>query len=288
MKTYLLIAAVLLAAAQTSSADVRDTVNWARGSGCRVAGTRAPLHDSAQLALAAGRLASGQSLHASLIAVGYLAAQSSAVHVSGAAGDAELSRILAANYCATLTDPLLEDFGVQRRGRDVWLVFAAPVALPRTEDAAQVSRQILSLVNEARAGGHRCGSKLYGAAAPLLLNAALTRAAFAHSQAMARYATFDHRGRDGSTPAVRVVRAGYGDYSLVGENIAAGAMTPAQVTQGWLASPAHCENIMDPRFAEVGIAFAVNLSSGELVYWTQDFAAPRRGARAKPRSGFSP
>jgi len=52
------------------------------------------------------------------------------------------------------------------------------------------------------------------------------------------------------------------------------AMTAAEVTQGWLRSPAHCENIMDPRFAEIGIAFAVNMATAEAVYWTQDFAAP--------------
>jgi uncharacterized protein YkwD len=93
---------------------------------------------------------------------------------------------------------------------------------------------------------------------------------------MATYAVFDHRGHDGSSPAVRVERAGYGSYLVVGENIAAGAMTPAEVTQGWLESPAHCENIMDSRFSEIGIAFTVNLASSELVYWTQVFAAPRR------------
>ena len=32
---------------------------------------------------------------------------------------------------------------------------------------------------------------------------------------------------------------------------------------------------MDARFSESGIAFAVNLASTELVYWTQVFAAPR-------------
>ena len=57
----------------------------------------------------------------------------------------------------------------------------------------------------------------------------LTSAALAHSQEMAIYALFDHRGHDGSSPAVRVERAGYGNYLVVGENIAAGAMTPAQV-----------------------------------------------------------
>jgi uncharacterized protein YkwD len=49
-----------------------------------------------------------------------------------------------------------------------------------------------------------------------------------------------------------------------------------EVTQGWLSSPAHCENIMDPRFSEIGIAFAVNMASAEAIYWTQDFAAPLR------------
>jgi uncharacterized protein YkwD len=60
-------------------------------------------------------------------------------------------------------------------------------------------------------------------------------------------------------------------------------MTPAEVTQGWLDSPAHCENIMDTRFSEIGIGFAVNLSSSELVYWTQVFAAPRAARRGPPR-----
>jgi uncharacterized protein YkwD len=30
---------------------------------------------------------------------------------------------------------------------------------------------------------------------------------------------------------------------------------------------------MDPRFTEIGIAFAVNPATAEAVYWTQDFAS---------------
>ncbi|MEA3150232.1 MAG: hypothetical protein QOD56_1171 [Gammaproteobacteria bacterium] len=281
------VIAVFLAAPAVVRADLHGVVNSARLQSCRAPGSRAPLRDSPKLALAAARLANGQSLHASLAAVGYLAAQSSAVHVSGAGGDDELRRILAANYCATVADANLTDLGVQRRGRDVWLVFAAPVSVPGVNDAA-VGRQILMLVNDARASGRRCGSKTYGSTAPLSLNSTLTRAALAHSQEMARTGEFEHRGHDGSSPAARVAGAGYGDYSVVGENIAAGAMTPAEVTQGWLASPAHCENIMDPRFTDMGIAFAVNLSGAELVYWTQDFAAPHHSAQAKPRARVNP
>jgi uncharacterized protein YkwD len=153
---------------------------------------------------------------------------------------------------------------------------ATPVSLPTGSDAVLIRRQILDLVNQARAGGRGCGSKAYPPAAPLALNTMLSSAAYAHSREMAAAGVFDHRGHDGSTPATRVERAGYGGYLIVGENIAAGAMTAAEVTQGWLDSPAHCENIMDPRFSEIGIAFAVNPSSSELVYWTQEFAAPAR------------
>jgi uncharacterized protein YkwD len=52
-------------------------------------------------------------------------------------------------------------------------------------------------------------------------------------------------------------------------------MTPAEVTEGWLASPAHCENIMDGRFTELGIGYAASPNNAAGMYWTQDFAAPR-------------
>ena len=138
-----------------------------------------------------------------------------------------------------------------------------------------MSRTILELVNAARATGRRCGSKYFGPAAPLALDTVLTQAALQHSRDMAEHDAFDHRGRDGSTPNVRIERAGFGAHRIVGENIAAGAMTPSEVTEGWLASPAHCENIMDSRFTLIGIAFAENLRTASAVFWTQDFAARR-------------
>ena len=74
----------------------------------------------------------------------------------------------------------------------------------------------------------------------------------------------------------RVERAGFGAHRIVGENIAAGAMSPHEVTEGWLASPAHCENIMDGRFTQIGIAYRrESRTPTRGMYWTQDFAAPR-------------
>jgi uncharacterized protein YkwD len=270
----MLAAALGVALASTVDADVLDSVNWARLHGCRAADARGPLQGNLKLQNAASRLAGGGDLHEALARVGYTGSEFSALHISGAVSDAQVSRILIANYCRTLTDPKLREFGAERRGTELWMVLAAPVSVPSAADADSVSRLILELVNQARAAGRRCGAKYFAAVAPLKLNANLTSAALAHSRDMAMHGEFDHRGHDGSTPAVRVQRAGYGKYVIVGENIAAGAMTPTEATQGWLASPAHCENIMDGRFTAIGIGYAANLRTSEGMYWTQDFAAP--------------
>jgi uncharacterized protein YkwD len=271
----------MVACPLAARADLRDTLNWARDRGCaavtpRAAGPRPELRDSPRLHEAAHLLMNGDSLPVALARAGYRAARSSSVHLSGAVSDAQVAHTLSASDCAILSEPRFSEVGAERRGHDVWMVLAAPLAVPNPGTAPAVSREILSLVNAARAGGRRCGAKYFARAAPLIVNPALTAAALEHSRDMAQHGDFDHRGHDGSTPTLRVQRAGYGRFRIVGENIAAGATTPIEVTQGWLSSPAHCENIMDPRFSEIGIAFAVNMASAEAIYWTQDFAAPLR------------
>jgi uncharacterized protein YkwD len=253
-----------------------NAANAARLRGCGASGSRTPLVYSMQLQQAAKRYSQGASLQSAIADSNYLAAQSAAVHLSGPTSDAEMASMLAARECRTLQDPRMREFGAEQRGRDVWMVFAAPVALPTRSDQAAVSRAILDLVNAARAAGRRCGGKNFAPVAPLTLDPALTRAALEHSRDMAQRDAFDHRGHDGSTPSVRVERAGFGVHRIVGENIAAGAMTPGDVTEGWLASPAHCENIMDGRFTLIGIAYAENLHTRSAVFWTQDFAARPR------------
>jgi uncharacterized protein YkwD len=269
----LLSVAAVLPVATLHSAPL-NAANAARLRGCGASG-RAPLLYNMQLQQAAQRYSHGASLQSAIAGVGYLAAQSAAIHLSGPANDTETESMLVARECHTLQDPRMQEFGAEQRGRDIWMIVAAPVALPARGDAASVSRVILDLVNAARAAGRRCGGKYFAPADPLALDASLTRAALEHSRDMAQHDAFDHRGHDGSTPNVRVERAGFGTHRIVGENIAAGAMTPKQVTEGWLESPAHCENIMDSRFTLIGIAYAENLHTASAVFWTQDFAARR-------------
>ena len=257
-----------------AAADPLSAANWDRLQGCGKA-RLAALAGNAQLQVAARRLADGASLQSAIAASGSLATSSSLIHLTGPISDLDVQRLLAQHYCRTLQDPAFKDLGAERRGRDLWLVLAAPVSLPGTRDAPQIARRILELVNQARAAGHRCGSKYFAPVGPLTMDDALTRAAQEHSRDMAAHDAFDHRGHDGSSPAVRVERAGYGEHRIVGENIAAGAMNAAEVTEGWLNSPPHCENIMDGRFAQIGVAYAQNLKTQSAIFWTQDFAAHR-------------
>jgi len=267
-------AALALSAQRVQGAPL-TAVNYDRLRGCGAAAGLKPLFYSAPLSNAARRLADGLSLQAAMAASGYLAVESSELRLSGITTDAEIQRVLAEHYCRTLQNPRMQDFGVERRGRELWMVLAAPASVPKPDDAAAVSRVVLELVNKARAAGRRCGGKYFEPVGPLALDPTLTRAALEHSRDMAQHDAFDHRGHDGSTPAARIDRAGFGEHRMVGENIAAGAMTPGEVTQGWLASPAHCENIMNGRFTLIGIGYAENRKARSAVFWTQDFAARR-------------
>jgi uncharacterized protein YkwD len=98
--------------------------------------------------------------------------------------------------------------------------------------------------------------------------------ALAYARDMAAFGYMDHTGRDGSSPQARVTRGGY-RWSEVGENLASGIMTPEEVVAGWLSSPEHCANLMDPGFRQMGVAFAVNPRDERGVYWAMEFGTPR-------------
>jgi len=151
---------------------------------------------------------------------------------------------------------------------------ATPHSAPTASRAQAVTRQVLTLVNEARAKRRRCGWKRFDAAAPLVLSDVLQQAALAHARDMAERKILSHGGRDGSTPGERATRSGY-RWRVVGENIAAGQSTAEQVVAEWLGSPRHCANLMSADYSEMGIAYAVNPQSTLGIYWAQLFAAPR-------------
>ena len=61
----------------------------------------------------------------------------------------------------------------------------------------------------------------------------------------------------------------------MGENIAAGYMTPKEVVEGWMNSTGHRENILSPKFTEIGVGCYENKNLEYKAYWVQLFGNPR-------------
>jgi uncharacterized protein YkwD len=157
------------------------------------------------------------------------------------------------------------------------LAASARDAVVARDSGATVRARVVDLVNAARAEARKCGRTRHAAAPPLTASRDLNEAAERHARDMARRKYFDHRGADGSQPKDRVLRAGY-EPRLTGENIAYGPKSAEEVVAGWLASPGHCENIMEPRFEHIGIGVATARGNGR-IYWVQTFGAPRAADR---------
>jgi uncharacterized protein YkwD len=255
-------------------ADVLGAINAARLHGCRDTAGPQRLRQNSRLDQAARHLSQGESLPAATGHAGYRAASSSAVQISNVPTDREVQHILEQRYCQQLGGHTLREAGTYRRGTDVWLLVAAPFEPPPLSAAAQVSREVLELTNRVRARGRRCGSRWFDPA-PALVAApgTLATAARLHSADMAAHEYLDHTGRDGSTPAGRVTQSGY-RWRAIGENLAAGTMSARETVDGWVGSPHHCENLMDPRFTQMSVAYAVNPATAAGIYWTQLFATP--------------
>jgi uncharacterized protein YkwD len=82
--------------------------------------------------------------------------------------------------------------------------------------------------------------------------------------------------RDDFSHARFVARLGaaHYDWQRAAENIATGYPSPAAVVAGWMASPGHCRNILDPAFRDVGTGEAPAPVPGWATgpaTWTQDF-----------------
>jgi len=254
-------------------ADVLSAVQLLREGGC--GGTlppARPLNRNPSLDRAAERLAGGASLAEATKGGGYEAETTTSLRITGT--DSANVELLKKSGCRALTNPALRDIGIYRRGLSTWIMMASPYAVPSTSQAPILASRALQLVNEARARGARCGERAFAPAPPVKLSGTLANVAFGHAADMAQHDYFEHQDLSGHSPADRVRAVGYPE-KLVGENIAYGPKSAEEVVQGWLDSPGHCENIMDPRFAEMGIAYATGHSTKRGLYWVQLLVAPK-------------
>ncbi len=262
-----------VSAGAVARADALSAVQLLREGGCGgILPAARPLHPNALLDRAAEQWAAGRTPAAAAERSGYHAETTASLHLSGAESTTVDS--IKRSSCRTVTDQKLRDIGIYRRGIETWLVLASPYAIPAAAQAPLLARRALELVNDVRARGARCGERSFGPAPPVRLSETLAGVAFGHAVDMAQHDYFEHEDLAGHSPADRVRAVGYRE-KLVGENIAYGPKSPEEVVQGWLESPGHCENIMNPRFAEMGIAYAAGQASRRGLYWVQLLAIPK-------------
>jgi uncharacterized protein YkwD len=144
-------------------------------------------------------------------------------------------------------------------------VATPPVVVPPTSGTLSAQEQaIVDLTNQQR---QQAGLP------PLQVNAKLVEAAHLQAEAMAQLGQMAHvlPGAALPTPESRFLYVGY-NYSWLGENIAFNYPDANAVVTGWMNSPEHRANLLNPHFTEIGVGVAFDAKGQP--YDCQDFGQP--------------
>lgn len=127
---------------------------------------------------------------------------------------------------------------------------------PNTEQS-NFTKQVVKLVNEERAKA--------GLSA-LSIDNNITSAALTRAKEIEK--SFSHTRPNGSNFSSALTENNV-KFLGSGENIAYGQTSPEQVMKGWMNSPGHRANILNPKFTKIGVGYYKN--SKGISYWTQLF-----------------
>ena len=163
----------------------------------------------------------------------------------------------------TLCEPAFSQAGLahvtDRSGDMYWTALWARPFSP--DGLARTASEVVALTNTERtSAGLR----------PLSVDPLLGNAAQAHSADMVARAFYSHTSPEGTQPWDRAAAAG-STRRTIGENIACGQRSAAEVVRGWMNSPGHRANILNPAFTHIGTGLAGGGKAG--TYWTQLFGA---------------
>ncbi len=106
-------------------------------------------------------------------------------------------------------------------------------------------------------------------------NQNLDNAAMAKAKDMFKNQYFAHNSPSGITPSGLVVQYGY-DYIMTGENLILGNFaSDKEAVDAWMNSPGHRENILNPKYTEIGAAVMKGTYEGQTVWiGVQEFGRP--------------
>jgi uncharacterized protein YkwD len=148
-----------------------------------------------------------------------------------------------------------------------WATIPRPPHTVSVSYDSQAERQLLDLANEARAEA---------GLAPLRSDEGLMRAARKHSALMASQNQLSHDLPGEPTLPQRLAATTTLQLSAEGENVGL-ARSAAEIHRGFMRSPHHRENLLDPDYNIAGFAVVRN---GNMIYVTEDFG------RAMPSPRF--
>jgi uncharacterized protein YkwD len=164
-----------------------------------------------------------------------------------------------------------------------WLGLAT-AATAQPADLAALRARALDLVNAARQENGLAG---------LAASATLDEAAQGHAEDMRANDYYAHVSPEGVTPADRIHAAGGSRWTLTAENIArcTGCFMPPDRTtvsdfqDGWMQSPEHRANILNPGLTDFGFGVAGDERS---IYAVQTFSGPGSGGGGPEAATVTP
>ncbi|KRA39011.1 MULTISPECIES: CAP domain-containing protein [unclassified Nocardioides] len=136
---------------------------------------------------------------------------------------------------------------------------AASAVPARASTAALMERDVITLINQARAR-KGCGA--------LRIMTSLQASSGRHDALMARARRLSHQFPGEATLRTRVAAAGYTGAKMLGEVLAAGPTTASSAVRRWMSSTIHRALLLDCRFRAVGAGYAVSADGNR--WWTID------------------
>ena len=147
-----------------------------------------------------------------------------------------------------------------------------------TYGSSVVSTVLIDLTNEIR---KEQGLNL------LLYNKQLSTAATLKGNDMVLRQYFAHYAPDGTTPWHWFEKVGY-NFNFAGENLAINFRSSTEVQKAWLASPKHRDNILDPKFEDIGIATVPGVTSDKVVLFVVQLFGKQKPVIGQSELGETP
>lgn len=120
---------------------------------------------------------------------------------------------------------------------------------PLNQQYQDFAQEVIELTNQERWKN--------GQLSPLKRQDNLMQASMWYAQWMADNDHFEHTEPNGRDFAQRADDYGY-DWDFITENIGGGYITPQDAVDGWMNSPGHRANILNPILREIGVGYAFN------------------------------